>query len=437
MDAQWSAVALSTLLETQAGKNIYVVTSVIRKYPLLAYLWFNIPNNYKQAILDDKLTYEEAGKINFKEIGNIRPTMSEDGSKVTWYEAQSFANAQEIASNTVWWSEELVVLTDVKGFAVWDVVLTVPATWSVWTRVQAKITAINSGTKTITLNADASVKAWDKLLFLYPSFTFNTKVERTVADDDATPITTYFQKFGWSLSYNIQDLNKVYLFQDGKARIARKFSEVTNQAINNFAVTWYMWRNISGTTAETDGLERVIAEKVANWESVDITISWANDAAKISAIQNMLAQACSAPVYMWGEQPTGIVNELMVWELSKLLQSSVVYNDFITKDIDWGLKAFSSPFYKGITFIVDQTLNVLYPNTTVWYLLPKHLVSFMTPTYDTPDMAGVQKTYTANGFKLIKQPTVTWDSQEFTLEMWIANIFAGQSYENSYMKFKF
>lgn len=437
MDAQGTPVSLGALLDTQAGKNIYVVTSIIRKYPLLAYLGFNIPNHYKQSILDDKLTYEEAGKINFKEIWNIRPTMSEDGSKVTWYEATSFANVQKIAADTASWTEEQITLVDVKWFAVWDVVVTIPASWSAWTRVQAKITAINASTKVVTLNADASVAAWDSLMFLYPSFEFNTKVSRTVADDDATPITTYFQKFGWSLTYNIQEINKVYLFEDAAWKIKNKLSQTTNQAINNFAYTWYMWRNISWANAETDGLVRVIAEKVANGEAVNIQITWASDAAKIAVIQNMLTQACSSPVYMSNEQPTWIVNEKMIWELSKLLQSSVVYNDFVTKDIDWGLKAFSSPFYKWITFIVDQSLNSLYPVTAQGFLIPKHLVSFMTPFYDTPDAAWVHKTYTANWFKLIKQPVTTWDSVEFTLELWIANIFAGQSYPNSYMSFYF
>jgi len=34
-----------------------------------AYFGFSIPNHYKDSILSDSLTYEEAQSINFKDIG--------------------------------------------------------------------------------------------------------------------------------------------------------------------------------------------------------------------------------------------------------------------------------------------------------------------------------------------------------------------------------
>jgi len=36
---------------------------------MLAYFGFSIPNHYKDSILSDSLTYEEAQSINFKDIG--------------------------------------------------------------------------------------------------------------------------------------------------------------------------------------------------------------------------------------------------------------------------------------------------------------------------------------------------------------------------------
>lgn len=431
-NAQWTPVSISTLLDTAAWKNVYVISSIVRKYPLLAYFWFNIPNHYKEAILWDKLSYNDAASIDFKQVNWIKPTLSEDGSKISWYEASTFSNIQLISANSITTD---VVLADVKWFAVWDVVLTVPWSLSAGTRVQAKITWINTWTKTVTLNSAVNVKTWDKLMFLYPSFTYNTKVTRTVAEDDATPVTTYLQKFGWSFSYDIQELNKVYLFTDASQKVKNKLAQATNQAINNFAYAFYNGRNIAWANAETDGLERVIAEKAAKWENVVRTITWATDADKIKFIQDMLVDASSAQVYIGNEQPTWIINDKMVQFLSSLLQSSIQHQNMVEKEIDWGLKTFSSPFYKNINFIVDQTLNQLYPFTSVWFLVPKHLISFMSPTYDIPDTAWVQKTYSNNWFKMVKQPITTGDSAEWTLEQWIANIFAWQSYTNSYMKF--
>jgi hypothetical protein len=59
----------------------------------------------------------------------------------------------------------------------------------------------------------------------------------------------------------------------------------------------------------------------------------------------------------------------------------------VEKDIDWGLKTFSSTRFRSINFIVDQTINQLDPVKSVCYLLPKHLISFATKMYDVPDAA--------------------------------------------------
>jgi hypothetical protein len=50
------------------GQNLRVITSFVRKYPLLTYMGFNIPNHYKESILSDSLSYEDAQQINFKEV---------------------------------------------------------------------------------------------------------------------------------------------------------------------------------------------------------------------------------------------------------------------------------------------------------------------------------------------------------------------------------
>jgi hypothetical protein len=54
--------------------------------------------------------------------------------------------------------------------------------------------------------------------------------------------------------------------------------------------------------------------------------------------------------------------------------------------------------------------------------------------YDVPDAAWVVKTYNSNGFKVIAQPVVTDDTKEFTTELWLANVFAWQTFPFSYMK---
>ena len=425
-------VALWSILDTYLGRNVYVISTIVRDYPMLAYLGFNIPNHFKESILSESLKYEDAKTINFKAIGQIKPTMSSDGKAISWYEVSTFANVQKISATT---ASTSIVLVDVKGMAVWDVVITIPAVWSVGTRSQVKITAINVGTKTLTVDAAVNSIVGDSLQVLYSVFTFNTKLTRTVADDSAIPVTTYFQKFGWYVIYDIQDLNTVYLLKDWEQNIKIKFAQSINQAINQFAYTWYTGRNISGANAETDGIERVIAEKVANGESTAVVAITGTDIQKVAAIIAMLTDAAKAAVYTGNEQPTSVINTSMQGAMAGLLQSNVIYQNFIESSIEWGLKVFTSPFFKNINFLVDKTLDQLYPVTNVGYVFPKHLVSFMSPMYDVPDAAWIVKKYTNNGFKMIKQAVTNGDSVEFTFEQWIANIFAGQTIPGTYKKF--
>lgn len=424
--------------ENVLGKNLRVISSIVRKFPMLAYFGFNVPNHYRDSILSDSLTYEEAQTINFKEVGGwIKPMMSKDGRAVQWYEVGSFGYTQ-LVDTTVSVANANVVMESVVWFEVGDVVLFIPAAGSVnGVRATREITAINTGTATLTFDATITVDAGDTVKYLYSTHTTGQKITRGTSEDSGKLVTTYFQKYGGNFTYTQDELNTTYLFADTSRRVKNKLSDTINLAINNFAYTFYYGRNVSGVKAETQGLETLLAEKVANGETT-VVRNWssglANDAAKIAAVQSFITDSNTAPVYQGSEQPTIIANELMISALSKLLQSGVVYQQFVEKEIDWGIKVFSSPFYKNVSMLVDQTLNLLYPTTSVMYALPKHLVSFTTKMYDTPDVAGVVKTYNSNWFKVISQPVVTDDEKEFTIEMWIANVFAGQTFPNSYMK---
>jgi hypothetical protein len=58
------------------------------------------------------------------------------------------------------------------------------------------------------------------------------------------------------------------------------------------------------------------------------------------------------------------------------------------KEIEFGIQAYSSPFFKNVQFIVSNTLNKLEPNRSVMYMFPKHLVTFKTPQYQTVNEQG-------------------------------------------------
>jgi len=62
------------------------------------------------------------------------------------------------------------------------------------------------------------------------------------------------------------------------------------------------------------------------------------------------------------------------------------------KEIEFGIQAYSSPFFRNVQFVVSNTLNKLEPFKSVMYMFPKHLVTFKTPEYQSVNEQGVLMT---------------------------------------------
>jgi len=421
------------------GKGIGFMQAYVREYPGFAYLGFWPANWYKAmrnisgnagGAMHQLEAFQDA---QFAKIAKIEATLTEDGRKVEWYEGESFTTSSKYTADATAATD--VVVASVAGFAVNDIVRTIPAPGSAGTETQVTITSINTGTKTITVSAAVTVKIDDKLMFIAPSLTLGNKVSRTVADPDSKTVITYFQKYGGSVTMDWDELNKTRLLTDIKTYISNEFNKPKMQILENIINTWFFGQNVSGNTPQAQGITAVIEEREAAGLTSKFDMSGiTDDKLIIKELQRILNLASTAPVYTGSEKPTVFCNTEFSARVSRLLQGSQQYQNFIPKTIEYGLESLSTPFFKNINFIVLPEIDRIYGLAPKAYVFPKELVWFRVPENEYMSDAGVAVRTQATKFSVIAQPIITNDYREYTTEYKMANIFAGQSYDNTYME---
>lgn len=425
---------ISALLEKT--RTLQVINAWIRDYPELMYVGMYLPNMFTDwGKMKTQLTYAEQKAISFKSIGALEATMSVNANEVVWYEAGLYLEEAEITADNTADNTIVVDAASIKFFKVGDVVVVKPGLWSSTAEVQAEITAINTSTNTITLDTAVTALAGDRLVFAYNLITYWTEISRGVAESDVTPVKTYFQTFGESMEFDSNEINQTRLLVDAKEYVKGKFSVAINSANNRFAKAFYLGRNVAGTRSETQGLEAVVQEIEARDGAGSAIVSFSgitDTKAKAKKLVETINKFATAPVYMGGEVPTIYVNDTFISKLSEIMFDMANYMTLKEKDIEFGLQSYSSPFFRNVQFIVSHTLNRLEPFKSVAYIFPKHLVTFKTPQYQSVNEQGALVTNKVGWYTVMKMPQVSPDKVKYTAQMRIANVFAGQSFKNSY-----
>lgn len=430
--------SISSILEQVTTLN--TLQAWVRDYPELMYVGMYLPNMFTDGgkLKTGKLTIAEQKQLNFKSLGALESSLVVNANEVVWYEAGVYTEEATItAANAVADTDVEVDANQIKYLKVDDIVLIKPSATSSTTEVQAKITAVNTTTNVITLDTAVECAIGDKVIFLYNLITYGTEIARGVAEGDVTPVRSYFQTFGDSVQFNSNELNQTRLLVDAQNFVRERFAVAINSANNRFAKTFYKGRNVAGTQSETQGLDAVIEEAEARFGTGSAIVDFAGitDAkAKINKFIDVVNRAASANVYNGGEVPTIFCNYKAITALSEIKMALANFFTLDQKEVAFGIQAYSSPYFRNVEFIVSHTLNRLEPNKSLMYLFPKHLVTFKTPQYESVNEMGALITTKVGGYKVLKMPQYSADVVKYTAQMRIANIFAGQSFENTYLK---
>lgn len=435
--------SVQTILNNVAAKGLQVINSWIRDFPELMYVGLFLPNYFKDGgyLKRGGLTYAEQKALAFKQIGSIESDMTVNKNEVVWYEAGAYTERATITAAAAGSLVITVAPTETRYFAVGDVVVIKPKAGGTTATQQREVTAVDSVTGNITLDSVVTVEAGDMLMFAYNLIAHGSQIDRTAADTEVTPVRVYFQKFGGSAQFDTYEINQTRLFNDAQEYVKSKFAIVINRSNNNFARAFYLGRNIPGTTigskSETQGLDALIAEKEAK-DGVGTAIKDATGIAagkeKAKWLVHVLNEAATAPVYTGNEVPTVFCNYQFITSLSEVMYDMGNFFTLQDKVIEFGLSEYSSPYFKNVKFIVSHVLNNLEPNRSVAYLFPKHLVSFKVPEYQSVNENGALVKTNATGYAILKMPQTSVDFVKYTAQMTIANIFAGQSFKNTYKK---
>ena len=425
--------------ELEKVKTLLTLQAWVRDYPELMYVGMYMPNMFADGgkLKNWQLSIAEQKQLSFKTIGALESTMSVNANEVTWYEAglyieEALVTEDATASNTIKLDSK-----SVKHFKVNDLVEIKPWVWSATADVKAKVTGVDLLTNTLTLDTAVTVAVKDQVLFLYNLITFGTEITRWVSESDVTPVKTYFQTFGESVEFDSNEINQTRLLLDAKNYVKTKFATGINSANQRFARTFYVGRNVAGSQSETQWLDAVIEEMEArDWVgSAIIDFSSITDTkARAKKLIQVINEASSAPVYNGWEVPTIFCNYEFISRISEIKFDMANYITLDQKELAFGIQAYSSPYFRWVEFIVSHTLNRLEKYRAVAYMFPKHLVTFKTPEYQSVNESGALITNKVGWYQVLKMPQVSVDKVKYTAQMRIANVFAGQSFKNTYKK---
>lgn len=437
--AAQTPVKISDVLNNVTPKWIPYINAWIRDFPSLSYVWLYLPNYYKDGGVwkNKTIEYTRDQSIRFKNIGTLETDMSINKNEVVWYEAWMLLEEALVttANNTP--STSLEVEADkIRHFKVGDVVVLKPKVGSTTPEIQTEITWVNLTTNIITLNDATKAEVWDRLVLAYNLIEFGTKINRWVSTSDIIPVKTYFQTFGESVELNSEEINQTRLFIDAQEYINSKFGLAISMCNNRIARAWYLGRNIPWTKSETQWLFHVINEAEARFGTGSAKFDLSNitdPKIKAKELVKIINYANSAPVYIGNEWPTAFCNELFITSLSQIMFDMSNYFTLKDKEVEFGLQAYSSPYFRNMTFIVDHTLNRLETTKSFCVLFPKHLVTFKTPEYQTVDQNWALVRTQMWKYNVLKLPQESVDIVWYTVQLKLANVFGWQTYKWAYV----
>lgn len=437
MPAVIGTTTVAAELDKKTKGGLIIVNEWIREFPELAYFGLDTLNIVRNGGKLDKggLTFEQVKLVNFKSLGSLEADMTIEKNEVVWYEVGRYAERARVSAVSTASTTITVDAEGIKYFAVDDVIVTARGPGSTSAKAQVKVTAVNTLLNTLTVDTPVTLAIGDFVVFVYNLLTYRQPITREAAGLEATSLRAYFQKFGQRVSFDHQDINQTRLLVDADNYIKYKFAAATSIINNNIARAWFTARNIGGSQSETMGLETVIAEAHARFGNAVVNLSAVvitKD--KIKAIAEAINEASKANIYNGNEQPVAVINTAAVSEMQDYSFDLANHFKFNEMEIEFGMIAYKTPFFRNITMLVSSTLDRLYPNQAVMFLLPKHMVAFRTPLVDTVDEKGSMVKTNMNIVNVHKQPQVSPDYVEYDLQYRLANIFGGQTIENAYKK---
>jgi len=440
---QW--VDVFTKQVESLGKGVYIVTPFFRDYNFFSYLGFGTENFYlyeKALKNSEAMKYETKfdasafTKLQFKPLGELEGTVSDDGKAVRWYE-QGFFNAKSGITTAVV-AGTAVVVSDITRFAVDQLVSTQPIAGSTGTETTTTVTAVNTATSTVTLAAAVTASIGDFLVTVQQLQTVWAAVTGTYAGLTDSKLFSVFGKLGATIQFQLAEINTSRFFMSPMTYMDNKIKLASVKIYNEMANVFFKGTNVLGVKPISEWLDHVVAQRDLNALPSIINLNQANEVLKLDAFADTCDLAAQSPIYL-NDEPVVICNQAFASRFATSIRkiSWIVYNDKSPAATEYGLKTITTPFNNNREVIIVKQMNNIYGNKPTAFIIPKHLITFKQPLYTlVPWADGVPQAVTNAPWKIIVLPEtqITGDIIKANMEYYIANLFAGQTYEYSYFR---
>lgn len=428
------------------GQGVYILTPYFNEFNFFSYMGFGSENffMYERALknseamrFETKVDAKAITDLQFKALWELESTISEDGKSVSWYEQGIYNTRSTITTDTI---TSAVIVESAERFAVGQLVSTAPVGASVGTEVTAKVTAINLVTDTVTLGTAVNAKVGDQLVIIQQVQTIGAKVVGAYTGPKSDKLNSVYGKYGAEIEFEVAEVNTTRFFASPRTYVDNKIKLNAIKIYNEMANSWFKGTNVAGNEPIAEGIQHVIDQRDANGlpsKKLLTTALYTDEQGKLEAFQDLLDLCAQAPVYM-NDEPIVICNQAFATKFASSLRAldRQIDNDSHIAHFQYGLKTISSPFIGNKGVIIVKQMNHLYHGATA-FILPKALVTFKQPAFtlvhDNTGAANVVP-HAPGKIIIVKQPTVTADRISSTMEYYVANLFAGQTYENTYYR---
>ena len=427
------------------GKGVYIVTPYFRDYNFFSYLGFGSENFY---LYDKALKNSEAMKyetkfdasaftnLQFKPLGELEGTVSDDGKAVRWYE-QGFFNAKSSITTAVT-AGTAIIVADIERFAVDQLVATQPAAWSIGTETTAKVTAVDLVTSTVTVDVAVTATANDYLIIIQQLQTVGSAVVGTYTGLKDKKLFSVFGKLGSTIEFALSEVNTQRFFMSPSTYMDNKIKLASVKIYTEMANVFFKGTNVLGIKPISEWLDHVVAERDANALTSIVNLNQATEELKLDNFADTCDLAAQSPIYM-NEEPVIIANQAFASKFASALRkvNSVRYMDKSPAALEYGLKTITTPFTNNKEVIIVKQMNNIYGNKPTAFIIPKHLITFKQPLYTLVPWADWTPTAITNApgkILILPETQVTWDKIKANMEYYIANLFAWQTYDNSYFR---
>lgn len=345
------------LINAQIGTGIWMFPVLRKYYKHLQYLLFD---------------YNKPGQKSLKtKFLPIDSTITSDGKSLTWYDYSMFDVETKITANAA--SSVTISMADTKGYEVGDTILVSRKPGSTLSNEKRTITAVVDNTS-ITVNSAVVLENGDKIVRAFYVQAAHQEITRGASSWNYVEFTSFFQRFGRTINFKKEDLNRTYFFEKtAKEYITGLFAFNINILLQEFNKALYLGGNVPGQKSEMLGIDTAIKkEAIADPTLIVNFATDTTDDAKVkrfmAAIEDTAKSGATGP----NDVITVVANHKFISAMGRLKKDDIVYNDKVA-EIDYNIITFRNLF-GTVEMIVDPILDDI-EQGAVAYMLPKALIS--------------------------------------------------------------